>query len=250
MVARRLPFLDWCLLDIGMATQSTLATWSRHLEGGNQGGLPSATGASIIDECQKHIDATFSAERFCGNGSLMRVAPIGLAFHHTGIESATRAARMSSRPTHPHPRCQEACALYTLLVVLALQGSEKGKMAGELAGMAMEDPVLRARFTSYKSTEDWIQQPESRIRSTGYVVDTLEAALWAFFSTTSFEDGAIRAVNLGDDADTVGAIYGGLAGAFYGEDAIPQSWLGGMKALELVTSAADGLTQLSTGPVT
>jgi ADP-ribosyl-[dinitrogen reductase] hydrolase len=70
----------------------------------------------------------------------------------------------------------------------------------------------------------YVQKTREQIRSSGYVLHTLEAALWSFALTNSFEDGALLAVNLGDDADTTGAVYGQLAGAFYGYDAIPRHW--------------------------
>ena len=63
------------------------------------------------------------------------------------------------------------------------------------------------------------------IRSTGYVIDTLEASLWCIFNTSSFKDAVLKAVNLGDDTDTVGAIAGGLAGIIYGYDTIPSEWI-------------------------
>jgi ADP-ribosylglycohydrolase len=76
---------------------------------------------------------------------------------------------------------------------------------------------------------DFLKKSRDEIKSSGYVVDTFEAALWAFFTTDTFEDGAILAVNLADDSDTVGAVYGTLAGAYYGFEAIPERWL---KALQ------------------
>ena len=79
------------------------------------------------------------------------------------------------------------------------------------------------------------------IRGTGYVVDSLEAALWAFDRSDSFRDGALLAVNLGDDADTTGAVYGQLAGAFYGEQAIPQSWRAKLAMREMIERFADRL---------
>ena len=81
---------------------------------------------------------------------------------------------------------------------------------------------------------DWGRKPENEIESSGYVIDSIEAALWAFFTTPNFRDGAVRVVNLGDDADTVGAIYGGLAGAFYGADHIPATWTEKMQRVDLL----------------
>lgn len=83
------------------------------------------------------------------------------------------------------------------------------------------------------------------IRGTGYVVESLEAALWAFHNSESFREGALLAVNLGDDADTTGAIYGQLAGAYYGAQDIPAEWLVKLCQTELINNYADGLLSLS-----
>jgi ADP-ribosyl-[dinitrogen reductase] hydrolase len=82
----------------------------------------------------------------------------------------------------------------------------------------------------------WRKPPE--IIGSGFVVRSLEAALWAFYRSDSFREGALRAVNLGDDADTTGAIYGQLAGAFYGVDAIPQAWIERLALRELICAKA------------
>jgi ADP-ribosyl-[dinitrogen reductase] hydrolase len=83
------------------------------------------------------------------------------------------------------------------------------------------------------------------VRGSGYVVESLEAALWAFAGSESFEEGALLAVNLGDDADTTGAVYGQLAGAFYGEDTIPAAWLDVLAMRETIESFADRLHDLA-----
>ena len=83
------------------------------------------------------------------------------------------------------------------------------------------------------------------IRGTGYVVESLEAALWAFHHSTSFDQGALLAVNLGDDADTTGAVYGQLAGAFYGEKGIPESWRNRLALHERIITFADHLCGLA-----
>lgn len=84
----------------------------------------------------------------------------------------------------------------------------------------------------------------NEIRSTGFVVDTLEAALWVFFTTDGFEEGALKVVNLGDDADTVGAVYGGLAGGFYGVEGLPREWLDGLVRRDLVDGVVEGVVSL------
>ena len=83
------------------------------------------------------------------------------------------------------------------------------------------------------------------IAGTGYVVKSLEAALWAFYRSSSFEKGALLAANLGDDADTTAAIYGQLAGAYHGADDIPAGWLDRLAMREFITEMADSLLALS-----
>ena len=83
------------------------------------------------------------------------------------------------------------------------------------------------------------------IKGTGYVVDSLEAALWAFYKSENFEEGALMAVNLGDDADTTGAIYGQLAGAYYGEEGIPEAWKNKIAHQNLIVGYAEQLFKLA-----
>lgn len=84
----------------------------------------------------------------------------------------------------------------------------------------------------------------NEIKSTGFVVDTLEAALWAFFTTDGFEEGALKVVNLGDNADTIGAVYGGLAGRVYGVEGLPWEWLDGLVRRDLVDGIVEGVVNL------
>ena len=117
----------------------------------------------------------------------------------------------------------------------------RGGLVGALAGVSKEE-LLSSRFPPADAPDLWNEspldpavdavaagsfrtKPDGAIRGTGYVVASLEAALWAFARSDSFEQGALLAVNLGDDADTTGAVYGQLAGAFHGEDGIPARWL-------------------------
>ena len=86
------------------------------------------------------------------------------------------------------------------------------------------------------------------IRGAGYVVKSLEAALWAFYKARDFRDGALLAVNLGDDADTTGAVYGQIAGAFYGYDGIPESWRTSITSADLILGFADLLADRASVP--
>ncbi|KAL2864339.1 ADP-ribosylglycohydrolase family protein [Aspergillus lucknowensis] len=229
--------------DIGAGTTKALMTWqgyfdrSPHIQKddphGHEGGQPA-------------IDKALKREEFCGNGSLMRVSPIALVYFRNMPEAIANAAA-SSDVTHPYPTCAEACTIYTRLLVHALNNTSKTNLAADLSTTAWKDPSLKGRLSGYRTLSDWAAQDEDSIKSSGFVVSTLEAALWAFFTTDSFEAGALRAVNLGWDADTVGAVYGGLAGAFYGFEAIPRRWVGGLQRGEIVAGIAEGLVALSRG---
>ena len=160
------------------------------------------------------VSARFNREDRCGNGSLMRVLPVSLL--NLSLPEKSNIAEQSSMPTHSHKRCRDACVLYTWIVSKALEGVGREQLATGLAELLEKgwsdngreregiDDVLKERLLPYKSTADWQRKSIHQIWSSGYVVDTLEASLWAFISTNTFQDGAIKVVNLGDDADTVG----------------------------------------------
>jgi len=181
-----------------------------------------------------------------GNGSLMRLAPIPMAFAQDPELAIEQAAAMSAT-THGAREAVDACRYYAGLIGMALAGAGKADLcrplarpvraawsAGELA------PAIEAvALGSYQEK----QPPE--IRGTGYVVDALEAALWAFWGTRSFSDGALAAANLGDDADTTAAIYGQLAGAFYGASGIPPVWLALVRGREQIERLADGCAEFA-----
>lgn len=162
-----------------------------------------------------------------GNGSLMRIAPIAIAYSYEPL-LAIQMAYNSSITTHSSILCTDSCRLYTGLIVAALNKVPKEmilspnyKSAGLLNWKHNElvKEVNDISLGSYKT-----KNPPS-IKGTGYVIDSMEAALWAFYNTENFKDGALLAVNLCDDADTTGAIYGQLAGAYYGLDNIPIEWV-------------------------
>ncbi|KAL8896235.1 MAG: hypothetical protein Q9207_007809, partial [Kuettlingeria erythrocarpa] len=191
----------------------------------------------------KAVDAKLKKKVQCGNGALMRVAPVGLVFHADEAK-AMEYARLSSQVTHPYPTNAEACMVYTKMIAATFTGSSKTDLASIVADWAFEDPDLKSRFEKYGDLRSWKEVESDRISSSGYVVHSLEASLWGFFTTDSFEEGALRVVNLGDDADTVGAIYGGIAGAFYGVEAIPLKWLSKLEAKDMVDAVVEGVVAL------
>ena len=177
-----------------------------------------------------------------GNGSLMRLAPVPMYFAGDAAEAIARAAD-SSRTTHAAHEAVDACRYYAGLLVGALGGVDKDTLLSPaycpVEGLWEREPpvheIARVAAGSFKH----LDPPD--IKGTGYVVDALEAALWAFHRSDGFREGALLAVNLGDDADTTGAIYGQIAGAHYGAETIPASWRSKLTMLTEITSLADQL---------
>jgi ADP-ribosylglycohydrolase len=154
--------------------------------------------------------------RRAGNGSIMRLAPVPVAFHRD-LEAAVDFSGRSSLTTHPAPVCVDACRYLGALIAAAIAGAPKVELLGKDFWRwgplhPLVDAVARGSFRSKVPPE---------IKGGGFVVDSLEAALWALHHGPNFRDGALLAVNLGDDADTTGAVYGQIAGAIYGAESIP-----------------------------
>lgn len=181
--------------DIGMTTRQAL---QRFME----------TGAPEAGNCSPST---------AGNGSLMRLAPVPI-FYHAHLAAGIEAARRQSRTTHGTVEAVDACAAYAELLILAINGLAKDAvLARAIPGLA---PAVAAVIGG-----SWRGQPRERISSSGYVVHSLEAALWCVACSSNFREAVLLAANLGDDADTVAAITGQLAGALGGVEAIPADWL-------------------------
>ena len=180
-----------------------------------------------------------------GNGSLMRLAPVPM-FYAEDPDLASLMSAESSLTTHGTRACLDACRYYSGLIVAALHGKSKEEIlskgyrpfdkvweVGEL-----DDGVDRVAQGSFKER----QPPE--IAGTGYVIRSMEAALWAFFNSDNFKDGCLLAANLGNDADTTAAIYGQLAGAFYGLAGIPEDWRIKLHMYKEISGMAENLWRL------
>ena len=184
--------------------------------------------------------------RTAGNGSLMRLAPVPLFFAHDPARAIARAAD-SSRTTHGAPEAVDACRYFAGLIVGALDGCSKSDLLEPgftpVDGLWDDEPLSSA--IAEVANGSFMRREPPEVAGTGYVVRSLEAALWAFAKSTTFEDGALLAVNLGDDADTTGAIYGQIAGAHYGVEEIPARWrekLAGRATLERFAASLDRLS--------
>ncbi|KAI4176281.1 MAG: hypothetical protein LQ343_001019 [Gyalolechia ehrenbergii] len=221
--------------DIGNATRNSLCIWRDTFRAVTSGEQWEKGHAAIDKASKKKVQ--------CGNGSLMRVSPMALVYYK-GPSKAMEYAALSSRVTHPYPTNAEACKIYTKLIAAAFKDPSKADLASIVANWPFEDPILNSCFEKYTGIELWQKTDAEDISSSGYVVHSLEASLWAFFTTNSFEAGALKAVNLGDDADTVGAIFGGIAGAFYGIEALPESWLDGLEASSTINAVVTGMVAL------
>ena len=183
-------------------------------------------------------------EMSSGNGSIMRLGPVPIFFRHD-LKAAVAACEESSRTTHQSQMCLDACKYFGALIWGALNGASKLELlepyypSREFWRGTQFDPRIGAIIEgSFKGDEE----PDS----TGFVVHTLKAALWAFHKTTSFKEGALLAVNLGGDADTTGAVYGQLAGAFYGLKGIPEDWVQILRKLPMLESMILELEMAST----
>ncbi|MEI6149018.1 MAG: ADP-ribosylglycohydrolase family protein [bacterium] len=177
-----------------------------------------------------------------GNGSIMRLAPVPLFFADKPEEAIARSGD-SSRTTHGATVCVDACRYMSGLIVGAVNGVGKDELLSELycpvPGYWQSHPLCPAIDAIAQGS--FKQKEPPAIKGSGYVVNSLEAALWAFAKGRDFKEGALLAVNLGDDADTTGAVYGQIAGAFYGYVDIPQKWRDIVAESALILRLADSL---------
>lgn len=153
-----------------------------------------------------------------GNGSLMRLSPAAIWGAAQGEAAVVAVAREQSLLTHAAPECLAACEGYAVLTARAILGAPFAELFAPLL-LPTSAPAVEAVFAG-----SWRGKPRSAISSSGYVVASLEAALWCVDKGESFEEAILLAANLGDDADTVAAIAGQLAGALHGASAIPPHW--------------------------
>jgi ADP-ribosyl-[dinitrogen reductase] hydrolase len=176
--------------------------------------------------------------RSAGNGCLMRLAPVPM-FYFADRKAAIVNSGESARTTHGADECMEASRLFGAMLWQALSGAGKDAI---LCGHGITD--LSSNRLSSIALGDYRGTDARNIRGNGYVVDSLEAALWCFEQTATFEEAILCAANLGDDADTTAAICGQLAGAFYGRSAIPERWVERLAWAEQIRDLADRLHEI------
>lgn len=196
--------------------------------------------------------AGMDRERDNGNGSLMRILPLVPYIINMEEEDRFRIIGEVSSLTHRHPRSILACIALCEFAIQYInsQSIEKAYQAIQQTmlqllkkEMFIEEDIPFKRFVGL-SYEEFKNIELKDIHSTGYVIDTLEASLWCVFNTTNYKDATLKAVNLGDDTDTVGAITGGLAGIIYGYDTIPSEWLEVLARKDDIIELADKLDSI------
>lgn len=231
---------------------SRYVRWKRHGHHSSTGTCFDVGGTvrSALARFERYSDPWSGStdEHSAGNGSIMRLAPVPL-FFASDPEAAIAYARDSSRTTHGAREATDACRYMAGLIVGALQERSKEDLLAPrftpVAGLWDREPL--APKIHDIAAGSFLHREPPYIRGTGYVVDSLEAALWAFAKSTSFEHGALLAVNLGDDADTTGAVYGQIAGAFYGAEAIPWQWRSQLARLDTLEHFAARLMGMVNG---
>lgn len=237
-------FSRWCMygeytpfgevFDIGIATSRALMNYAKGIAPLESGG---------------------KTEWDNGNGSLMRILPVCLYLFKrqkkvcTSENESIYMIHAVSALTHAHVRSQIACGIYYFLVKAILE--EEGSLEKRLQkGMDRAYQYYRQDLSNHRELENYKrladlsefkENPKEGIKSSGYVVDTLEAAVWCLLHSHSYKETVLMAVNLGEDTDTVGAVAGGLAGLYYKEEGIPQEWIQVIQRREWIEEVLQGV---------
>lgn len=237
-------FSRWCMygeytpfgevFDIGIATSRALMNYAKGIAPLESGG---------------------KTEWDNGNGSLMRILPVCLYLFErqkkvcTSENESIYMIHAVSALTHAHVRSQMACGIYYFLVKAILE--EEGSLENRLQkGMDRAYQYYRQDLSNHRELENYKrladlsefkENPKEGIKSSGYVVDTLEAAVWCLLHSYSYKETVLMAVNLGEDTDTVGAVAGGLAGLYYKEEGIPKEWLQVLQRREWIEEVLQGI---------
>ena len=213
----------------------------------------------IGGSCQKSImnyldgipplDCGQKSEFDNGNGSLMRIAPVPLYLFYicgSNAEENFELVHNISRLTHAHPISLIGCDIYCAFMLEILKGTAKSELLPNalktIDPFVKKHPEYAKAFSKYDriTYQNFINLPEDQIKSSGYVVDTLEAALWCFLTTGNYRDCVLKAVNLGSDTDTVACVAGSIAGLYYGD--IPAEWIESIRNKKTVDKIIDNFS--------
>lgn len=174
-----------------------------------------------------------------GNGSIMRLAPVPM-YYFPNHELILQYSAESSRTTHGALECVDACRLLGDILYRALSGAGKRDLL-----LGSNTKIIESHSIKKLANGDYFTKTEDAIHGNGYVVTSLEAALWCFWTTDTYRDAVLKAANLGEDADTTAAICGQVAGAYYGDSGIPENWLQQLVMREEIESLADRMCLVS-----
>lgn len=210
------------------------------------------TTAAALGRFESGGDASLSGlddPMSAGNGSIMRLAPVAIATAHRypdDLDGLVDRCIASSLPTHRAPQATSACAVLGVMLAALIAGEDRSTVTDpEWAVWAEVRRLLKLHPEIDEVVSGSYQRSDPPdIVGSGYVVKSLEAALWALDRNDDFRSAVLAAVNLGSDADTTGAVCGQLAGASWGVGAIEDSWLEVLARNTEVVSVAEGLTRL------
>lgn len=223
------------VFDVGVTTGSSIDKLELMLE----------SGVIDFDRLAREAD-----EFSNGNGSLMRILP--LLIHLRSLTDSDEKTKFdlvakTSALTHAHVRSIAACQIYLDFADALASGTDKYEAyeaLREFEGGRLESlgiPETETNRFSRILSEDIMEIPESKIGSSGYVIDTLEAAVRCFLISEDYSDCVLKAVNLGGDTDTIASVAGGLAGIYYGYESIPEKWIASLARSEDIADLAERL---------
>jgi ADP-ribosyl-[dinitrogen reductase] hydrolase len=204
----------------------------------------SALGKFVADK-----DALASGDRSdsaSGNGSIMRLAPVPIRYaglYPSKVEEISRLAEESSLPTHASEQCVSACRYLATVLAALIHGENRDEvLSPDWKPLQLLNDIKPLHPLIQEVAQGSFRQKQPpAIQGSGWVVRSLEASLWAFHDADTFEEAVLKAVNLGDDADTTGAICGQLAGAFWGESKIPGALRSGLARMDMLENALAGI---------
>jgi ADP-ribosyl-[dinitrogen reductase] hydrolase len=221
IAARFVAWADTDPKDIGLTTRAAIDALRRGID---------------WQEAGSHVSG-YASGNAAGNGAVMRCAPVALRFR-TNRERLITASRDTARITHADRRCQDAAVAVNCMIAHLLNGGELRDLPAAILPHVGDPDVVNAL--------DRVRTlPVEKVRSGGFVIDTMQAAIWSVLQTSSLEEAVITAVSLGADTDTTGAVAGAIAGAAYGASAIPERWLEPLQYRDDLITLADRLREQS-----
>lgn len=229
----------WTVFDVGITTRHALLR-------SRPDPISAKMGKKGIDPLLCGEDSEYSN----GNGSLMRIAPMALYLNGNLTEDTLQLVHNVSKLTHAHVRSQMACGIYVFIATELLTDKSLNAIRTGIQKayqFYQGQDYFKTEMNTYSriwNVEQFAEVAEYDIKSSGYVVDTLEAAIWCLLNTDNYCECVLKAVNLGCDTDTVGAITGGLAGLLYGEKNIPLTWRKELRRIDYIEKLCDDFSKI------